>query len=143
MSIDNHRRHRGNDENDSPLLLELEAAAGEGDVVIGGKQGDQAESKPAERLGGAKAVETRPARRWCPQVWRGRWGGGGHKRVTDLPYQCHRGVVLSRTAISAAESMQVLHNPRRSSVAVLTIGWAAKAPWRRLGSGLGALGCSH
>jgi hypothetical protein len=43
LSIDNHCRHRGNDENDPPLLLELEAVAGEGDVVIGGEQGDQAE----------------------------------------------------------------------------------------------------
>jgi hypothetical protein len=40
LSIDNNNRHRGSDEGDSPLLLELEAAAEEGDVVIGGIEGD-------------------------------------------------------------------------------------------------------
>jgi hypothetical protein len=78
LSIDNHCRHRGNDENDPPLLLELEAAAGEGDVVIGGKQGDQADGKPADSLGGDKAIKALPARWCCPQVWRGRLVGGGH-----------------------------------------------------------------
>jgi hypothetical protein len=37
FSIDKNDRHRGNDEGDSPLLGELEGAAGEGDVVIGGE----------------------------------------------------------------------------------------------------------
>jgi hypothetical protein len=45
------------------LLLEPEAAAGEGDVVIGGEQGDQADGKPAEGLGGAKAIESSPGSR--------------------------------------------------------------------------------
>jgi hypothetical protein len=45
------------------LLLELEAAAGEGDVVIGGEQGDQSDGKPAEGLGGAEAVESSPLSR--------------------------------------------------------------------------------
>jgi hypothetical protein len=42
------------------LPLELEGAAGEGDVVIGGKQGDQAEYEPAQGLREAKAVEAWP-----------------------------------------------------------------------------------
>jgi hypothetical protein len=63
LSIDNHCRHRGNDENDPPLLLELEAAAGDADVVIGGEQGDQADGKPAEGLSGAEAVESSPGSR--------------------------------------------------------------------------------
>jgi hypothetical protein len=63
LSIDNHCRHRGNNENDPSLLLELEAAAGEGDVVIGGEQGDQSDGKPAEGLGGAEAVESSPGSR--------------------------------------------------------------------------------
>jgi hypothetical protein len=33
------------------LLLEADAVAGEGDVVIGGKQGDQAENETADGLG--------------------------------------------------------------------------------------------
>jgi hypothetical protein len=54
---DNHCRHRGSDERDAPLLLEADALAGEGDVVIGGEQGDQAEDKAADSLVEAEAVE--------------------------------------------------------------------------------------
>jgi hypothetical protein len=57
LSVDKNCRQRGNDERDSPLLLELEGVAGEGDVVIGGKQGDQAEGDAAQGLENAKAVE--------------------------------------------------------------------------------------
>jgi hypothetical protein len=39
------------------LLLEGDAAAGVCDVVIGGKQGDQAEDKTADGLGQAEPVE--------------------------------------------------------------------------------------
>ena len=39
------------------MLLELEGAAGEGDVVIGGEQGNQAEHKAAQGLEDAKAIE--------------------------------------------------------------------------------------
>ena len=41
LSIRKNERQRGSDEPHAPLLLELDGAAGEGDVVIGGKQGDQ------------------------------------------------------------------------------------------------------
>jgi hypothetical protein len=58
LSIDKNCRHRGNDEKDSPLLLEREADAEDADVVIGGEQGDQAEDETSDGLGGAKAVET-------------------------------------------------------------------------------------
>jgi hypothetical protein len=61
LSIDNNCRQRGSDENDSPLLLELEGAAEEGDMVIGGEQGDQAEGEAAEHLEHAEAVEAQPA----------------------------------------------------------------------------------
>jgi hypothetical protein len=44
------------------LLLELEAAAEEGDVVIGGKEGDQAEGEACEHLEHAEAIEAQPAR---------------------------------------------------------------------------------
>jgi hypothetical protein len=47
------------------LLLELEDAAGEGDVVIGGEQGDQAEHETAQGLENAKAVKAQPAAGWC------------------------------------------------------------------------------
>jgi len=62
LSIDNNCRQRGSDENDSPLLLERDAAAEDGDVVIGGKKGDQAEGKAAEHLQDAEAIEAQPAR---------------------------------------------------------------------------------
>jgi hypothetical protein len=44
------------------LLLELEGAAEEGDMVIGGEQGDQAEGEAAEHLQDAEAIEAQPAR---------------------------------------------------------------------------------
>jgi hypothetical protein len=44
------------------LLLELEGAAEEGDVVIGGKEGDQAEGEAAEHLEHTQAIEAQPAR---------------------------------------------------------------------------------
>jgi hypothetical protein len=44
------------------LLLERDAAAEDGDVVIGGEQGDQAEGDACEHLEHAKAIEAKPAR---------------------------------------------------------------------------------
>jgi hypothetical protein len=58
LSVDKNDRHRGSDAGDSPLLLDWEAAAGEGDVVIGRKQGDQTENQSANGLGKAKPVKT-------------------------------------------------------------------------------------
>ena len=48
------------------MLLELEGAAGEVEVVIGGEQGDQAEHEAAQGLNEAKAVEAWPGNwvRW-------------------------------------------------------------------------------
>ncbi len=40
------------------MLLDWEAAAGDGDVVIGGEQGDQAEDQTANGLGKTKPVKT-------------------------------------------------------------------------------------
>jgi hypothetical protein len=60
FSIDKNDRHRGNDESDAPLLGELEGAAGERDVVIGGKERDQADGETAEGLGDAEAIEGKP-----------------------------------------------------------------------------------
>ena len=57
---DKNDRHRGKDEGDAPLLGELEGAAGDGDVVIGGKQRDQGNGESAEGLGDAEAIEGKP-----------------------------------------------------------------------------------
>ena len=65
FSVDKNCRHRGSDVNDSPLLLELEGLAGEGDVVLGGEQRDQTEHEAADRLGAAEPVEARPPMGGC------------------------------------------------------------------------------
>jgi hypothetical protein len=65
LSIDNNCRQRGSDENDSPLLLELEGAPECGDVVIGGEEGNQADGDAAEHLGHTQAIEAEPAAGWC------------------------------------------------------------------------------
>ncbi len=60
MSIDNNCRQRGNDERDSPLLLERDGGAEEGDVVIGGEEGDQADGDAAEYLEHTEAIKAQP-----------------------------------------------------------------------------------
>jgi hypothetical protein len=65
LSIDKNCRQRGNDEKDSPLLLEFDGAAECGDVVIGGKEGNQAEGDTAEHLEYTQAIEALPAPGWC------------------------------------------------------------------------------
>ena len=52
-------RHRGSDERDAPLLLDVDGTPGDGEVVIGRKEGDQAEGKAAAGLGETEAVETK------------------------------------------------------------------------------------
>jgi hypothetical protein len=47
------------------LLLELECAAGEGDVVIGGEQGNQAKGDAAEHLEHTQAIKAQPAEGEC------------------------------------------------------------------------------
>ncbi len=43
------------------MLLELEGVAGEGDVVIGGEQGDQAEHKASKHLEHTQVIQAQPA----------------------------------------------------------------------------------
>jgi len=43
------------------LLLELEGAAEEGDMVIGGEEGNQADGEAAEHLEHTEAIEAQPA----------------------------------------------------------------------------------
>jgi hypothetical protein len=84
FSIDKNCRHRGSDEKDSPLLLELDACAGEGDVVIGGEQGNQAEQQATDGLEPAEPIEAEPGSLGVPRFWRrrrwlaGRLLGSGH-----------------------------------------------------------------
>jgi len=72
FSIDNNCRHRGSDEQDSPLLLEREVAAGDVDVVIGGEQGDQAEEQATDGLDEAEPIEAGPGTLGIHRFWRSR-----------------------------------------------------------------------
>jgi hypothetical protein len=47
LSIDKNDRHRGSDEGDAPLLGDGDVAPGDGEVVIGGEEGDQGERNVA------------------------------------------------------------------------------------------------
>jgi hypothetical protein len=62
LSIDKNDRHRGSNEGDAPLLGDGEVAPGDGEVVIGGEEGDQAKSEAADSLGEAEPIETEPAK---------------------------------------------------------------------------------
>jgi len=64
LRIDNHCRHRGSDEKDSPLLLESEAAAEGGDVVIGRKESDQADNQTPTGLDGTEVIQAGPGELW-------------------------------------------------------------------------------
>jgi hypothetical protein len=61
LSIDKNKRHRGSDAPDAPLLLELDGAGGEGDVVIGRQQSNQRNHEAAQGLDPTRAVETQEA----------------------------------------------------------------------------------
>jgi hypothetical protein len=64
LRIDNHCRHRGSDEGDAPLLLEADTAAEGGDVVIRGKECDQAKDHPPTGLDGTEVIQTGPGALW-------------------------------------------------------------------------------
>ena len=44
------------------MLGDGDVAPGDGEVVIGGEEGDQAEGKAADSLGEAEPIETEPAK---------------------------------------------------------------------------------
>ena len=62
MSIDNNDRHRGSDEGNTPLLGDGDGAPDDGEVVIGGEEGDQAKSEATDGLGEAEPIETEPVK---------------------------------------------------------------------------------
>ena len=57
LSIDKNERQRGSDPDDAPLLLDGEGGCGEGDVVIGAEEGDQADQQATDHLNQAWAVQ--------------------------------------------------------------------------------------
>ena len=59
------------------MLLELEACAGEADVLIGGKQGDQAEQQTTDGLNETEPIEAGPGPHGIDRFWRSRrWLAG-------------------------------------------------------------------
>ena len=60
LRVDKNDRHRGSDEGDAPLLLEDDAAAEGGDVVIGGKESDQAKDHSPAGLDGTEVIQAGP-----------------------------------------------------------------------------------
>jgi hypothetical protein len=78
LSIDNHKRQRGSDEPDAPLLLEGDGAANGGDVVIGGEERNQGDDDAGRGFQQALAIEARRRKvRRLEREWglerRGRW----------------------------------------------------------------------
>jgi hypothetical protein len=47
------------------LLLEADAAAEDADVVIGGKESDQAEDHSPTGLNGTEVIQAGPGELWC------------------------------------------------------------------------------
>ena len=65
MRVDKNERHGGSDESDIPLLGKLEGGAcREGDVVIGGKLGDQGNHNTDLGLEPSLAIEKSTAAQW-------------------------------------------------------------------------------
>jgi hypothetical protein len=60
LSIRKNERKGESDEPDAPLLLERELAVGEGDVVIGGEERDQANNSANKGFQQGFAVEPQP-----------------------------------------------------------------------------------
>jgi hypothetical protein len=65
LRVDKNCRHRGKDEGDAPLLLEADAAAEGGDVVIGGKECDQAKDHSPAGLDGTEVIQAGPGALSC------------------------------------------------------------------------------
>ena len=115
------------------MLLEEEGAPGEGDVVIGGEEGDQAEGEATDGLGEAEAVEPEEAEaslgvQKILGVWRRRrwfaaggrsvrgWSGRSHSGQTGagaeaLPIRATTGLQLSQAPVAAAGFSRLLLAP--------------------------------
>ncbi len=63
LSIESNERHRGSDAGDSPRLEDGDGVAEEGEVVIGGEEGNQSQHRTAQRLSDAETIQTGPGTR--------------------------------------------------------------------------------
>ena len=83
------------------MLLEREVAAGDGDVVIGGEQGDQAEEQAADGLDEAEPIEAGPGTLRIDRFWRSRrLLAGTALGIGHGLGGCSKGVGANRTGIA-------------------------------------------
>ena len=98
------------------MLLEADGGVGEGDVVIGGEQGDQAEHEATDGLQETKAIEGEPPK---TRGWGGFWricagliGSDGH----GIQGGCSGGAAGGRAATDECHRIGFLsHSPGESS----------------------------
>jgi len=100
LRVDKNDRHRRSNEGDAPLRLEAEAAAGEGDVAIRGKECDQAKDLSTAGLDGTEVIQAGPG---APGV-AGGTGGARQQRVQGLPITSS---TLCSSAVPPGEHRQV------------------------------------
>jgi hypothetical protein len=124
LSIDNHCRQRGNDENDAPLLGEREASTVEGDVVIGREQSDKANDQASDGLKPAKPIKARPGTQEVGRFWRiRRLLAGAALRIGHGLGRCHK--VVGTTGGGIADP----HLSSATNSAWCPIGHAQAGPW--------------
>jgi hypothetical protein len=110
LSIDKNERQRGSDEPDAPLLLEVDGAADEADVVFGGEernQGDHGASGGDQAAGGSSTAYRLEISR-SPRPWRCRRGR-----------RCSLGMnQLSLRGLSEAQMANLKQEARRQGISV-------------------------
>ena len=88
FGYDNHNRQRGNDEADTPLLVEGENSAEEVDVVIGAVESNQADHQAPDQLDAALGIKTKePGTALMFGFWRNLSvlaGTGGDRRTFGI-----------------------------------------------------------
>jgi hypothetical protein len=99
LSIDKNERHGGSDAGDSPLLRERHASAGEGDVVIGGEQGDQSDEQARDGLQPAKPIEAWPGTRGIERFWRIRSKGLHARKLRMLLAALETAITILKQAL--------------------------------------------
>jgi hypothetical protein len=99
LSIDKNERHGGSDAGDSPLLRERHASAGEGDVVIGGEQGDQSDEQARDGLQPAKPIEGWPGTRGIERFWRIRSKGLNARKLRMLLAALETAITILKQAL--------------------------------------------
>jgi hypothetical protein len=99
LSIDKNERHGGSDAGDSPLLRERHASAGEGDVVIGGEQGDQSDEQARDGLQPAKPIEAWPGTRGIERFWRIRSKGLNARKLRMLLAALETAITILKQAL--------------------------------------------